>query len=189
MAKQAVIFISCGIFKEELEYLLREKGLDWKILYLEAALHVNFDRLKTALVEALEQNHKEGAELKVLYGHCHPQIMEILERYDAKKIDAGNCLEAMVGAEEIMRLNQEGTAFFLSVGWVNNWEKMFALGKKDFNFDFKTMFDGYKRIIVFDTGIIPIDEEKVERFSEFTKLPVERKPITLDYLLNLIEST
>ncbi|MCK4986360.1 MAG: DUF1638 domain-containing protein, partial [Desulfobacterales bacterium] len=90
MAKQAVIFISCGIFKEELEYLLREKGLDWKILYLEAALHVNFDRLKTALVEALEENHKEGAELKVLYGHCHPQIMEILERYDAKKIDAGN---------------------------------------------------------------------------------------------------
>ncbi len=189
MAKQAVIFISCGIFKEELEYLLREKGLDWNILYLEAALHVNFDRLKTALVEALDQNHKEGAELKVLYGHCHPQIMEILERYDAKKIDAGNCLEAMVGAEEIMRLNQEGTAFFLSVGWVNNWEKMFALGRKDFNFDFKTMFDGYQRIIVFDTGIIPIDEEKVERFSKFTKLPVERKPITLDHFFNLIENT
>jgi hypothetical protein len=189
MAKQAVIFISCGIFKKELEYLLREKGLDWKILYLEAALHVNFDRLKTALVEALEENHKEGAELKVLYGHCHPQIMEILERYDAKKIDAGNCLEAMVGAEEVMRLNQEGTAFFLSAGWVNNWEKMFALGRKDFNFDFKTMFDGYERIIVFDTGIIPIDAEKVERFSKFTKLPVERKPITLDYFFNLIEST
>ena len=189
MAKQAVIFISCGIFKEELEYLLREKGLDWKILYLEAALHVNFDRLQTALVEALEQNHKEGAELKVLYGHCHPQIIEILDRYDAKKIDAGNCLEAMVGPAEIRRLNQEAKAFFLSVGWVNNWEKMFALGKKDFSFDFKTMFDGYERIIVFDTGIIPIDEEKVERFSKFTKLPVERKPITLDYFLNLIEST
>ena len=189
MGKKTIIFISCGIFKEELAYLLKEKGLDWQILYLEAALHVNFDRLKTALVKALDQKHKEGAELKVLYGRCHPQIMEILELYDAKKIDAGNCLEAMVGAEEIMRLNQEGAAFFLSVGWVNNWKKMFALGKKDFDFDFKTMFAGYQRIIVFDTGIIPIDEEKVERFSEFTKLPVERKPITLDYFFNLIEST
>jgi hypothetical protein len=66
---------------------------------------------------------------------------------------------------------------------------MFALGRKDFNFDFKTMFDDYERIIVFDTGIIPIDEAKVERFSKFTKLPVERKPITLDYFFNLIEST
>ncbi len=182
-------FISCGIFQEELEYLLRDKGLDWKIIYLEAALHVNFDRLKEALIEALEENKKTGTELKVLYGHCHPEIMAILEQYDAEKIQAGNCLEALVGPEEIMRLNNEGTAFFLSAGWVNNWEKMFALGRKDFDFDFKTMFDGYKRIIVFDTGIIPIDEAKVEKFSKFTNLPVERKPITLDYFFNLIEST
>ncbi len=188
MDKKAIIFISCGIFKEEIEYLLRENGLDWKIIYLEAALHVNFDRLKKALVEALEEYQKTGAELRVLYGHCHPEIMEILDRYGAKKIQAGNCLEAMLGPEEIMRLNNEGTAFFLSAGWVNNWEKMFDLGKKDFDFDFKSMFDGYRRIIVFDTGIIPIDEEKVERFSKLTKLPVERKHITLDYLLNLIKS-
>jgi hypothetical protein len=188
MEKKTVIFISCGIFREELEYLLRENGLDWKIIYLEAALHVNFDRLKTALVEALEENRKTGVELRVLYGHCHPEIMEILDRYGAKKIEAGNCLEAMVGPEEIMRLNREGTAFFLSVGWANNWEKMFALGKEDFDFDFKPMFSAYKRIIVFDTGIIPIDEVKVEQFSKLTNLPVVRKRITLDYLLNLIKS-
>ena len=188
MSKQAVIFISCGIFKEELEYLLRDKGLDWNIVYLEPALHVNFDRLKKALVEALEQNHKAGLQIKVLYGHCHPEIRQILRRYDARKIGAGNCLEAMVGPAEIRRLNQEGKAFFLSVGWVNNWGKMFAMGRRDFGFDFKSMFDGYKRIIVFDTGIIPIDEEKVERFSTFTKLPVERKSITLDYFMNLVES-
>ena len=103
MAKKAIIFISCGIFREELEYLLKEKGLDWNIIYLEAALHVNFDRLKKALVEALEENQKAGIELKVLYGHCHPEIMAILEKYDAKKIEAGNCLEALVGPEEIRR--------------------------------------------------------------------------------------
>ncbi len=186
MAKKAIIFISCGIFREELEYLLKEKRLDWNIIYLEAALHVNFDRLKKALVEALEENQKAGIELKVLYGHCHPEIMAILEKYDAKKIEAGNCLEALVGPEEIRRINNEGTAFFLSSGWVNNWEKMFALGEKDFNFDFKSMFDGYKRIIVFDTGLIPIDEEKVGRFSKLTNLPIERRHISLDYLLNLI---
>jgi hypothetical protein len=83
----------------------------------------------------------------VLYGHCHPDIIEILEHYNAKKIKAGNCLEAMVGPDEIKRLNQEGKAFFLSVGWVNNWEKMFALGKESFDFDIKPMFDGYRRII------------------------------------------
>jgi len=188
MDNKSVIFISCGIFREELEYLIREKGLGWDILFLDAALHVNFDRLKDKLVEALEKCRKEGKEIKVIYGHCHPEIQEILGQYGAQRIAAGNCLEAMVGAEEVARLNSEAITFFLSAGWVNNWEKMFTLGKEDFDFDFKTMFLHYKRIVVFDTGVIPIDEEKVKRFSEFTGLPVERRMITLDRLLGLIKA-
>lgn len=186
MAKKSVIFISCGIFKEELQYLVKEKELDWNILFLDAALHVNFDKLKSSLIDALEKNRKTGTEIKVIYGRCHPEIREILDRYNAKRIEAGNCLEAMAGPEEIMRLNSEGTAFFLTAGWVNNWESMFRLGREDFDFDFKTMFLHYKRIILFDTGVIPIDEEKVEKFSKFTGLPVERRPITLDRLFDLI---
>jgi hypothetical protein len=86
------------------------------------------------------------------------------------------------------RLNAEATSFFLSAGWVNNWERMFEMGREDFNFDFKSMFGQYKRIIVFDTGIIPVDEEKVRKFSAFTGLPVERRTITLDHFLGLIKS-
>lgn len=188
MSDRAVIFISCGIFQEELEYLIRQKGLDWNVIFLEAALHVNFDDLKSALESALREHGRTGAVLKVVYGHCHPEMAEIMEQYGAERIEAGNCLEAMVGAEEIMRLNEEGTAFFLSAGWVNNWEKMFEAGEKDFNLDFKTMFDSYRRIVVFDTGIIPIDEDKVQAFSRFTSLPVVRKKITLDRLFGLVNS-
>jgi hypothetical protein len=169
-----------------LEYLVREKALDLKVLFLDAALHVNFDRLKERLTQALEGQRKEGMELKVLYGHCHPEIMEIVDRYGAKKIDAGNCLEAIVGREEIRRLDAEAKTFFLTAGWVNNWESMFALGKEDFNFDFSSMFGPYKRVIVFDTGVIAIDENKVEQFSKLANLPVERRRITLDHLVDLI---
>jgi hypothetical protein len=186
MEKKSVLFISCGIFQEELEYLVREKALDLKVLFLDAALHVNFDRLKERLTQALEGQRKEGMELKVLYGHCHPEIMEIVERYGAKKIDAANCLEAIVGREEIRRLDAEAKTFFLTAGWVNNWESMFALGKEDFNFDFSSMFGQYKRVVVFDTGVIAIDEKKVEQFSKLTNLPVERRRITLDHLVDLI---
>ena len=188
MEKKPVLFISCGIFKEELEHLAREKKLDVEVLFLDAALHVNFDRLKERLVQALEDQRKEGTELKVLYGHCHPEIMEILKRYGAKKIDAANCLEAIVGREEIRKIDAEAKTFFLTAGWVNNWEGMFALGQADFNFDFSTMFGKYKRVMVFDTGVIPIDEDKVEQFSRFTHLPVERRRISLDHLLELITS-
>lgn len=186
MPGDPVIFISCGIFKEEIEYLIRENKFPHRIIFLDAALHVNFDRLKANLVDALEKNRAEGTIIKVLYGHCHPNIMDILERYGAKKLGAGNCLEAFVGHEEVVRLNNEAISFFLSAGWINNWEKMFDAGKKAF--DFKSMFEHYNRILVFDTGVIPIDEIKVQRFSEFTGLPVERMSITLDHFLDLIKS-
>lgn len=185
--KKTVLFISCGIFEEEIKHLMAEKKRDWQVHFLEAALHVNFDRLKARLVETLERHSRDGTELRVLYGICHPEMSGILERYGAKRIDAGNCLEAMVGPEEIRRLNLEGTAFFLSAGWVNHWDEMFARVKEDFRFDPRTLFEGYERIVVLDTGVIPIDWEEVEKFSEFSHLPVVRKSITLDYLEQLIE--
>jgi hypothetical protein len=187
MKERGTIFISCGIFQEELRYLEQEGLFGENVIFLDAALHVNFDKLKTQLEQALEEAKETGAELSVIYGHCHPNMIEILERYGAKKLAAGNCLEAMVGPEEIARLNTEAISFFLSAGWVNNWEKMFAMGREDFGFDFKSMFEHYKRIIVFDTGIIPLDEEKIRKFSAFTGLPVERLAITLDYFLGLIK--
>jgi hypothetical protein len=187
MPEGTIVFISCGIFQEELEYLAKEGRFGGRVVLLDAALHVNFDKLKANLTEALEKSHAEGASIKVLYGHCHPDMIEILDRYGAKKLAAGNCLEAMIGPEEMIRLNAEATSFFLSAGWVNNWEKMFEMGKEDFNFDFKSMFEHYKRILILDTGIIPLDEEKVQKFSAFTGLPVERKPITLDYFFGLIK--
>lgn len=188
MGKGPVIFISCGIFRDELEYLIKKEDLDMKVVFLDAALHVNFDRLKEKLVAALEENRKPGAELKVLYGHCHPEMMEILDRYKAKKLAAPNCLAAMAGADEITRIDDEGKAFYLTTGWANNWEAMFDKGKEDFNFDFKNMFSNYRRIVVFETGVTPIDEEKVRKLSELTGLPTERRKITLSHFLGLIKS-
>lgn len=186
MGKRA-IFISCGIFQKELEYLVREKGLDWEITFLKPALHVNFDKLKEALISALEEHRRGDAELKVLYGRCHPEVMEIVERYGAKKLRAANCLEAILGAEQMARLNREGKAFFLSAGWVENWQEMFELGARDFNFDFKSLLKGYTRAVVIDAGVIPLDEEKIRAFSSFTGLPVERVSVSLRRFYRLIE--
>jgi hypothetical protein len=186
---QKTVIISCGIFQEELQYLVKAKGLNWKIIYLDAALHVNFDRLRQALTRALAENQKAGVKIKVIYGRCHPQMQELLRQYNAHKISAGNCLEALVGPEKIRRLNEAGKAFFLTAGWISNWEAIFDLGTKDYGFDFQTMFDGYRQVIVFETGILPVDEEKVKQFSRYANLPVRRERITLDYFFNLINNT
>lgn len=188
MAKEKTVFISCGIFRAELERLAEEGRFTGEVVYLDAALHVNFDKLRRSLEEALSSADDAGSSIRVLYGHCHPAMTSILEAYGATKIRAGNCLEAIIGAEETRRLDAEAKTFFLTAGWINNWESMFALGREDFDFDVTTFFRDYKRIIVFDTGVIPIDEDKVRQFSELTGLPVERRSVGLENLLNVIGS-
>lgn len=186
MASLSTLIIGCGVFREEIAFLTRERGLSEDVVFLDAALHVNFDKLKARLTDALEECRKKGKHAKILYGHCHPEMAEILRHYGAKKIEAGNCLEAIAGAEEIARLNKEAKTFFLTSGWVNNWEAMFRLGEEDFNFDFRRMFSSYKRIIVFDIFGIPVDEEKVRKLSDYTQLPVERRSITLDHFMEIL---
>ena len=180
--------VSCGIFREELEHLVGEGKLSADIVFLDAALHVNFDKLKEGLVRALDGKRQKGCEVNVLYGACHPEMAEILECYGAKRMAASNCLEALVGADEMRRLESAGKTFFLSAGWINNWEKMFALGKEDFEFDFEAMLRPYTRVIVFETGVIPIDEARLLKFQQLTHLPVERKAISLDHLVDQLQS-
>ncbi|MEJ2684793.1 MAG: DUF1638 domain-containing protein [Candidatus Sulfobium sp.] len=188
MAGVSTIIIGCGIFRKEIEFLIKEKGLSEDVIFLDAALHVNFDKLKVRLTDALEECREKGGRVKILYGHCHPEMNEILGRYGAKRIEAGNCLEAIAGAEEIARLDKEAKTFFLTSGWVNNWEAMFRLGEEDFNFDFRRMFSSYKRIVVFDISGIPVDEEKVRKLSDYARLPVERRSITLDNFLQILNA-
>ncbi len=182
------LIISCGIFRAELEYLAREKRLEPEVLFLDAALHVNFDRLKARLVQALEENARAGRSVSVLYGNCHPEMLKIMGRYGARKIKAVNCIEAIVGREEMLKMQAEGKSFYLTAGWINNWEAMFAAGSADLKLDFRSLFSDYKRVILFDTGVIPIDEARAAAFSTFTGLPIERRKIGLDNLLALIRS-
>ncbi len=155
--------------------------------FLDAALHVNFDKLRSRLIEALDECLMRGEAPAILYGHCHPEMDEIAASYGARRIEAGNCLEALAGRDEIRRLDAEAKTFFLTAGWVNNWEKMFNSGAKDFGFDFRPMFSAYKRIVLFDSGVIPINEEKVRKMSDYTSLPVEKRHISLDRFMKLIE--
>ena len=156
------------------------------VIFLDPALHVNFDKLKSRLTETLEKYARADRKIKVLYGNCHPEMAQIVRCHGAERIDAVNCIEAIVGAEEISRLDKEAKTFFLTAGWVNNWEAIFRLGEEDLKIDFSQMFSSYKRIVVFDARGISIDEEKVRKFSEFTKLPVERRSINLEHFLPIL---
>ncbi len=176
------VIISCGMLEAELEYLLRKHGKDVTPRYLDPALHVNFDKLKAELTGALEEACQEGSRTKVIYGYCHPEMAEILEPYCATRIGAANCLEALLGAPEMARLEAGGKVIYLTAGWLREWKRMVAAGAEDLGLDFRNMFGDYRAVLVLDTGISPINEAAVEEFSAYANLPVERMDVSLDNL-------
>jgi hypothetical protein len=62
------------------------------------------------------------------------------------------------------------------------WKRMVAAGAEDLGLDFRNMFGDYRAVLVLDTGISPIDEAEVEKFSAYANLPVERMDVSLDNL-------
>jgi hypothetical protein len=56
--------------------------------------------------------------------------MERVESYGAKKIDAANCLEAIVGRGEIRKIDAEAKTFFLTAGSVNKGKTYSPSGKR-----------------------------------------------------------
>lgn len=174
--------ISCGMLEAELEYLLRTHGKNIAPRYLDPALHVNFDKLKAELTRVLQDTREAGSRTKVIYGYCHPEMAEILEPYGATRIGAANCLEALLGAPEMARLEAGGKVMYLTAGWLREWKRLVAAGAEDLGLDFRNMFGDYRAVLILDTGVTPIDEAAVEEFSAYANLPVERLEVSLDHL-------
>jgi hypothetical protein len=48
-------------------------------------------------------------------------------------------------------------------------------------------FGYYDRVLLLDTGLVPIDEEKILEFYDYTQVPIEIMPVDLNNLRALLE--
>lgn len=175
--------ICCGILKDELDYLTR--GRDTEVLYIDAALHVDFNRLAGALKDVLNNAGGEGA-LLVIGGKCHPDMEKMTAECGGRLVGAGNCIEMLLG-DKMAEVDAESRTFYLTSGWLDNWRKIFIEGLKWDGIDARQNFGYYDRILLLDTGVVPIDEEKVLEFYDYTQVPVEIMQVGLDNLRKLLE--
>ncbi|MFZ5633783.1 MAG: DUF1638 domain-containing protein [Bacillota bacterium] len=177
--------LCCGILRQEMENLTQEKDIE--IDYLDAALHVDFDKLAGSLTCAL--NNMAGNHTVVLIGtKCHPDMEKIVAGYGGRLIQAGNCIEMLLG-DKMAGLDAEAKTFYLTGGWLENWRKIFIEGLKWDEVDARQNFGFYDRILLLDAGLAPIDEEKIIEFYDYTGVPVEIMPIDLNNLRGLVEKT
>jgi hypothetical protein len=179
------VIIACGVFKDELEMISKDLGFPFEVHYLGAGLHVDFDKIKKALVTELEKcKGREG--IIVLYGECHPKIREILAPYKAMLIDCQNCVDAFITRKGMEERASRGLFFYLSPGWAKAWREIFgALGWSQE--EARLQLGAFKGAFFLDTlGNAQDYEQDLLEFFDYTLLSIEVVPVDLDHFKSLI---
>ena len=74
----------------------------------------------------------------------------------------------------------------MAAGWLSNWRQIFEDGLKWDKVDARQNFGFYERIVLLDTELVPIEDEKVSEFFGFTEVPIETVAINTDNLRKLL---
>lgn len=83
-------------------------------------------------------------------------------------------------------MDKEARTFYLTPGWLDNWQQIFVEGLKWDKIDARQNFGFYNRIVLLDTGLTPVDDEKILGFFDFAEVPIEIVPVDTSHLRKLL---
>ncbi|MDR3076345.1 MAG: DUF1638 domain-containing protein [Synergistaceae bacterium] len=180
----ALCVLSCGIFQPELERMLpevlRELNLSTEVEYVPPALHVDYKKLADGISGGLE-NFK-GRDVVLLFGSmCHPKMPELAAGSRAPYFKEGNCIDVLLSPERKRELEKYGKVFYMTAGWLKYWRDIFQAGMSWDPIDARINMGFYNQVVVLDSGVCEISDEDLLEFFEFTQVPVEVEPITLEH--------
>ena len=177
--------VSCGIFKREIEALVRSGRLDIPFTFIDSMLHMVPAQLEEKLKKTLPKR-SGGRKIVLVYGDCQPSMIEMSARPDICRVFGMNCCEILLGKNRYGQLRREGI-FFLLPEWTEKWKDVFQL-HMGFNRENARNFmkEMHTKLLYLDTGVIPVPYLTLEELSDFCGLPFETMKVDLDQLLKAI---
>ena len=195
--------VACGTLRRELGYLREIGFLDAeRVLYTGAGLHAKPEELERQLVRQLERARESSPNVIVVYGgkcYLDPKepnrtIDSIVDEAGVCRVRAQGCIDMLCDAECRRNLSGDESVLWLSPGWIENWRRIWQeyLGwdAADANMNFpgfyrKAIFLDPQPLAVFEDWAVQ-SPEKILEFSDWTRLQVETRPVTLERLKGLL---
>ncbi len=186
--------VACGVFQPELEQVLEQIseelifGKDIKITYLPPALHVDYNKLRKGITDALDDVTQE--KIVLLFGSmCHPELDEFTKQYHVVRLLQGNCIELILDNKRKEEIEKSARVFYLTPGWLRNWQDIFKQGQGWDEIDARQNFGFYDKILLLDTGVVEFDDEDILDFFEYTQVPIEIEYVGLTtFKQNVVEA-
>jgi hypothetical protein len=181
--------LSCGIFQWELEKILpeieQELGGNIRVKFLPPALDVSEPKLEAGIKEGLASF--DNQKCAWLYGGmCHTRMAELANESGSVYPSPANCAAIFLGPEKKKELDAQGNFYYLTLGGLRLWKDIYQQGHGWDATDARVNFGYFDKIIVLDTGVFEISEEALFEFFDFTQIPVEVEPISLDHFKSVV---
>jgi hypothetical protein len=192
---RGITLVSCGIFRFELEKILPEIEAELadsnqrdgcvEVSFLAPGLDASGEKLEAALTESLDGG--AAGQKALLYGKmCHTEMARITEKSGAIYPEAANCVEMILGTERKRELDAVGNVYYLTMGGLKLWREIYQ-DSHGWNEAYARVNFGYfDKVVVLDTGIFEIDDEELFEFFEYTQIPVEVMPVSLDHFKSVV---
>ena len=156
--------IACNILKQELESILKKMQWSPEVIYLDAALHVTPQKMRSSLVELINEMAERVDAVFLGYGFCQSlqgieaecSIPVILPQID-------DCISLLLGPERYAgEVKKETGTWFMTPGWAEvgaemvikelHLDRVVKYGKDPMQMA-KRLFTHYRRGLFIDTGV------------------------------------
>jgi hypothetical protein len=121
---EKILLLGCGILQKEVRFLIAKNQWPVEMLFLDSALHIDFDKLAKGLNGSLAKHREQHCV--VFYGACHPLIDRMLAAEHTFRTPGQNCVDILLGFEVFSRELENG-AFFLMEDWARRWDHITRL--------------------------------------------------------------
>jgi hypothetical protein len=185
MSNDKLLLVGCGILRKEVAFLIGKNNWPITTLFLDSALHVDFDRLAGALTSALAK-HRE-ANVIVFYGACHPLMDRMLAEAHTFRTKGQNCCEMLLGHGLFTEELAKG-AYFLLEEWARRWEHIIT---RTFNTTkleiIRDIFQGDRKYLLGLRTPCSVDfTAEAEGAARMVDLPLRWRDVSLDNLEDVL---
>ena len=194
-----ISIVSCGTLKPEIDRLQAEEFCDAEKLFFTApGLHEWPWELEKQLPRQLEKAMGYSDKIIVLYGErCFLDSKKPLRVTEALihevcpqavRINATTCVDMLADAEQREKLAEGNKVYWLTPGWIKNWNFIFKDWDKG---KANEMFPGHDKAVVLDAlgyfdKLMQESPEEILRISDWMNLPLESVEIPLDRFKKLL---
>lgn len=185
MTNDRLLLLGCGILKKEVDFLIQKNGWPLETLFLDSALHVDFDRLAKGLTSALAKHREE--DVIVLYGTCHPLMERMLAEAHTFRTRGQNCVEMLLGHDLFTEELSNG-AYFLLEDWARRWEHIQIKTFNTKNLDLiRDIFQGDRKCLLgLRTPCSGDFTAEAEAAGRMVGLPLRWLDVPLDHLESVL---